>query len=141
VTGELGPLSGTVAAFVAPFRVGHLATFSEETGPHVVPISPMLDLDRLVFASDMDTAKVRNIRGNGSVSVCFDAYDEDWSMLRAAVVFGEAYLIESGPEFARGRNLLYEKFTQYEAEAPIEEGTTVIVEVRPDRVVTWGLDG
>jgi nitroimidazol reductase NimA-like FMN-containing flavoprotein (pyridoxamine 5'-phosphate oxidase superfamily) len=140
VSGEVGPLSGAAAAFVAPFRVGHLATFSEESGPHVVPISPVLDLDRLVFASEIDTTKVRNIRGNGSVSVCFDAYDEDWSRLRAAIVFGEAYLIGSGPEFERGRNLLYDKFAQYETDAPIEEGSSVIVEVRPDRVVTWGLD-
>jgi nitroimidazol reductase NimA-like FMN-containing flavoprotein (pyridoxamine 5'-phosphate oxidase superfamily) len=140
VTAELGPLSGAAAAFVEPFRVGHLATFSDETGPHVVPISPVLDLDRLVFASEAETAKVRNLRANGSVSVCFDAYDEDWSRLRAVIVFGEAYVIESGPEFDRGRSLLYEKFVQYEAEAPIEEGSSVIVEIRADRVVTWGLD-
>ena len=139
MTPETGPLSGAAAAFVDPFRVGHLATFSEETGPHVVPISPVLDLDRLVFATERDTAKVRNIQANSSVSVCFDAYDEDWSNLRAVVVFGEAYLVESGPEWERGRNLLYEKFPQYPADAPIDPGSTVIVEIRPDRVVTWGL--
>lgn len=139
MTPETGPLSGAAAAFVDPFRVGHLATFSEETGPHVVPISPVLDLDRLVFATDRDTAKVRNIQANSSVSVGFDAYDEDWSNLRAVVVFGEAYLVESGPEWERGRNLLYEKFPQYPADAPIDPGSTVIVEIRPDRVVTWGL--
>ena len=139
MTPETGPLSGAAAAFVDPFRVAHLATFSEETGPHVVPISPVLDLDRLLFATEPDTAKVRNIVGNSSVSLGFDTYDEDWSQLRAAVVFGEAYVIESGPEWERGRNLLYEKFPQYPVDAPIEPGSTVIVEVRPDRVVTWGL--
>lgn len=140
MTAAPGPLTGSAATFVEPFRVGHLATFSEETGPHVVPISPALDLDRLLFATEADTVKVRNIRGNGSVSIGFDSYDEDWSKLRAVVVFGEAYVIESGPEWERGRNLLYEKYPQYPREAPIEEGSTVIVEVRPDRVVTWGIE-
>ena len=140
MTLEGSPLTGAAAAFVEPFRVGYLATRSPETGPHVVPISPMLDLDRLVFATERETAKVRNIRDDPSVSICFDRYDEDWSKLRAVVVFGGAYVIESGPEWERGRSLLYEKFPQYPTEAPIEAGSSVIVEIRPDRVVTWGLD-
>ena len=48
------------------------------------------------------------------------------------IVFGEAYLVESGPEFERDRNLLYEKFPQYERVAPIEAGTTAIIEFRID---------
>ena len=52
---------------------------------------------------------------------------------------GAAYLIESGPEFGRDRELLYEKFPQYERVAPIEEGTTVIIEFRVERVSSSGL--
>ncbi len=51
---------------------------------------------------------------------------------------GEAYVIDSGFEFERDRALLYEKYPQYEREAPIDEGASIIVEVRADRVVTWG---
>jgi hypothetical protein len=50
-------------------------------------------------------------------------------------------LVDPGFEFERDRSLLYEKYPQYEAEAPIEEGSSVIVEVRVERVVSWGLDG
>ena len=35
---------------------------------------------------------------------------------------GEAYVVDAGFEFERDRALLYEKFPQYESEAPIEEG-------------------
>jgi nitroimidazol reductase NimA-like FMN-containing flavoprotein (pyridoxamine 5'-phosphate oxidase superfamily) len=103
-----------------------------------VPISPVLDLDRLVFATERETQKVRNLEGNPFVAIGFDEYDEDWSKLRQVVVHGEAYVIDSGFEFDRDRTLLYEKYPQYETEAPIAEGASIIVEVRPDRVVTWG---
>lgn len=128
------------AAFVAAARTGALATVYPDGRPHVVPISPVLDLDRLVFASEADTQKVSNIEASPDVAVSFDAYDEDWSRLQQAIVHGEAYVIRSGFEFDRDRTLLYEKFPQYPTEAPIEEGSSVIVEVRVDRVVSWGLD-
>jgi PPOX class probable F420-dependent enzyme len=128
------------AAFVAAARVCALATTYPDGRPHVVPVSPVLDLDRLVFASEADTQKVRNIEADPSVALCFDEYHEDWSQLRQVIAHGEAYMLDRGFEFERDRTLLYEKFPQYETEAPIEEGSSVIVEVRVDRVVSWGLD-
>jgi PPOX class probable F420-dependent enzyme len=134
-----GPVFGRGEAdFVAVQRVGYLATVYPDGRPHVVPISPVLDLDRLVFATERDTQKVRNLEGNPLVAVAFDEYAEDWSRLKQVVVHGEAYVIDSGLEFERDRNLLYEKYPQYESEAPIDEGVSIIVEVRADRVVTWG---
>ena len=126
------------ADFVAVQRVGYLATVYPDGRPHVVPISPVLDLDRLVLATERDTQKVRNLEGNPFVAVAFDEYDEDWKRLRQVIVHGEAYMIDSGLEFERDRNLLYEKYPQYEAEAPIADGTSIIVEIRAERIVTWG---
>jgi len=126
------------ADFVASRRVGYLATVYPDGRPHVVPISPVLDLDRLVFASERDTTKVRNLEGNPSVAIGFDEYDEDWSRLKQVIVHGEAYVIDSGFEFDRDRALLYGKYPQYETEAPVIQGQSVIVEVRAERVVTWG---
>jgi hypothetical protein len=107
--------------------------------PHVVPVCHVLDLDRVVIASAYDQ-KVVDIRDNASVTYCVDSYSEDWDNGLAQVVMsGEAYLIESGPEFERGRALLYEKFPQYERVAPIEEDTTVIIEFRVQRVHSSGV--
>ena len=132
------PLSGSETEFVAEARVGHLATTRADTTPHVVPISPVLDLDRLLFATETATVKVRNIRGNPAVAVSFDEYNEDWALLKQVLLYGNAYFIESGPEFERDRNLLYEKYPQYEGSSPIEEHDSVIVEIEIERASTWG---
>ena len=104
-----------------------------------MPICPVLDLDRVVIASAYDR-KIANIRGDSAVALCADEYSEDWDDgLRQVIVEGDAYLIESGPEFERDRALLYEKFPQYERVAPIEEGGAVIIEFRVARVSSLGL--
>jgi nitroimidazol reductase NimA-like FMN-containing flavoprotein (pyridoxamine 5'-phosphate oxidase superfamily) len=124
------------AGFVALQRDCFLATVKLDGRPHVVPISTVLDLNRLVFATERDTQKVRNIEGNPNVAICFDEYHEDWSQLVQVIVEGEAYILDSGFEFERDRTLLYEKYPQYEERAPIEEGSSVIVEVRVDAVMS-----
>ena len=126
-------------AFIDEARVGHLATMHPGSWPHVVPVCHVLDLDRVVIASAYDR-KVAEIRDNASVTFCVDRYAEDWDNgLAQVIVSGEAYLIESGPEFARDRALLYEKFPQYERVAPIEEGMSVIIEFRIAEVTSSGL--
>jgi nitroimidazol reductase NimA-like FMN-containing flavoprotein (pyridoxamine 5'-phosphate oxidase superfamily) len=132
------PLSGDETEFVAAARLAHLATTRRDGTPHVVPISPVLDLDRLIFATETNTVKVRNIRDNPFVAICFDEYDEDWSRLKQVLLYGAPYFIETGMEFDRDRNLLYEKYPQYEASSPIEEPESLIVEVEIERASTWG---
>ncbi len=128
------------AMFVERLRTAHLATVRPDGIPHVIPVSPVLDLDRLVFATETETQKVRNIRSNPAVAVCFDEYTEVWSALKQVVVFGRAFLIETGFEFQRNRDLLYRKYAQYEVDSPIEERTSVMVEIQVQRVASWGLD-
>ena len=132
-------LTGAEAAFLSEARVGHLATIRMGSWPHVVPVCHVLDLDRVLIASAYDR-KVSDIRDNASVTLCVDRYTEDWdNELAQVIVSGEAYLIESGPEFDRDRALLYEKFPQYERVAPIEEGSTVIIEFRVSEVASAGV--
>ena len=133
-----GPLlRGAEAEFVASARVSHLATSDETGAPHVVPICHVLDLDHVVFATETDTAKVRNVIADGRAAICVDAYDEDWSLLRQVIVHGEALLIDRGYEWDRSRQLLYDKYPQYETASPIDDGTTIVA-VRVDRVSSWG---
>jgi nitroimidazol reductase NimA-like FMN-containing flavoprotein (pyridoxamine 5'-phosphate oxidase superfamily) len=127
------------AEFVERQRVAALATIFADGRPHVVPVSTVLDVNRLVFATELDTQKVHNLKGDPHVALAFDEYSEDWAELRQVVVFGRAMVIESGPEFERGRGLLYEKFEQYEPIAPIVQGRAAIVEIRIDRVSADGV--
>jgi nitroimidazol reductase NimA-like FMN-containing flavoprotein (pyridoxamine 5'-phosphate oxidase superfamily) len=131
-------LTGAEARFLADARVGHLATVRMGAWPHVVPVCHVLDLDRIVIAS-ADDRKVSDIRDNASVTFCVDRYSEDWAELAQVIVSGEAYLIESGPEWERDRALLYEKFPQYPDVSPIEEGSTLIIEFRIREVTSSGL--
>jgi nitroimidazol reductase NimA-like FMN-containing flavoprotein (pyridoxamine 5'-phosphate oxidase superfamily) len=132
-------LSGAEAAFVDAARVARLATSMLDGSPHVVPVCPVLDLDRILIASAFDR-KVANIRDTPAVCIAFDEYSEDWDHgLFQVIVFGEAYLVESGAEFERDANLVNEKFPQYPVStSPIEEGTTVIIEIRVTRVSSSG---
>jgi nitroimidazol reductase NimA-like FMN-containing flavoprotein (pyridoxamine 5'-phosphate oxidase superfamily) len=131
-------LTGAEARFLTEARVGHLATVRMGEWPHVVPVCHVLDLDRIVIASS-DDRKVSDIRDNASVTFCVDRYSEDWAELAQVIVSGEAYLIESGPEWDRDRALLYEKFPQYPDVTPIEEGSTLIIEFRIREVTSSGL--
>jgi nitroimidazol reductase NimA-like FMN-containing flavoprotein (pyridoxamine 5'-phosphate oxidase superfamily) len=134
-----GPvLTGREADFFSEARVAYFGSVTPEGAPHVVPVSPFLDLDRVVLATDGDTVKVRNVVNNPAVTLAVDDYDEDWDLLKAVLVFGWAQVIESGYEWERIKTLLYGKYPQYPEQAPIEEGTTVMLDIRIDRVVTWG---
>ena len=83
-----------------------------------------------MIASGYDR-KIADIRENASVTYCVDAYSEDWDNgLAQVIVSGEAYLIESGPEFERDRGLLYEKFPQYERSRRSRRARRVIIEFR-----------
>ena len=136
---ERRDLTPAEARFVSDARVGHVATARAGKWPHVVPVCHVLDGDRVLIASAYDR-KIADLRENASISYCVDVYSEDWdNELAQVIVFGEAYLVESGPEFERDRNLLYEKFPQYERVAPIEAGTTAIIEFRVDRVHSTGV--
>ena len=57
------------AEFVERQRVGALATIFADGTPHVVPISAVLDVDRLVFATELDTQKVHNLKGDPHVAL------------------------------------------------------------------------
>ncbi len=119
-------------------RVARLATVGDDGRPHVVPVSPVLDGDLLLFATDEESAKVRNLRRNPHVTLVFDDYVEDWSRLRAVMIRGTARVLDHGPEWNRVRSLLYGKFQQYQAVAPIEPGRTVIVEVEIESISESG---
>lgn len=136
---DSGPLlTGAAAELLAAARVAYLGTVAPSGEPHVIPISPVLDLDRVVLASEYATVHVRNIRESPRVSLAVDEYHEDWDMLRAVMVFGAAQIIESGYEWERIKNLLEEKYPQYPEQAPITAGETVMLDIPIDRIVTWG---
>ena len=126
-------------AFIEYQRVCRVATVSKDGVPHNVPVCPILDGDRIYFASEAGAVKVRNIRQTGRVALTFDEYTEAWSELKGILFHGTGRIIEAGPVFRRVRKLLYQRFPQYERFAALEEGESVLAEVAPTRTFSWGL--
>jgi PPOX class probable F420-dependent enzyme len=125
-------------------RVGRLATADAAGRPLVVPVCFALDAEgrHLYSAVDpkpkrtRDLQRVRNVRQNPRVSLVVDEYDEDWTRLWWVMVRGQATVLEPGPEFATGVDLLVEKYAQYRA-LGLERERGVLVRVTIERVVAW----
>jgi len=83
---------------------------------------------------------VRNLADNPRVAVTVDVYSDDWTHIKGAMVQGTTRLFAKGPRFRRIRALLYKKYAQYRRDATLDESDSVIVEVTPVRVFTWGMD-
>lgn len=126
-------------AFIEYQRVCRVATVSNEGVPHNVPVCPILDGERIYFASEAGAVKVRNLRRTGRLALTFDEYTEAWSDLKGILIWGSGRVIEAGPVFRRMRKLLYQRFPQYERFAALEEHASVLVEVTPTRTFSWGL--
>jgi PPOX class probable F420-dependent enzyme len=129
-----------VAKLLTFERVSRVATVNADGTPHLVPVCHVLAGGRLYFASGDDARKVRNIEANARVTVTVDLYSEDWAQLRGVMVQGAAKIIRRGPGFARARRRLYAKYPQYAREAALSVSDSVVIEVTPTHVFTWGLD-
>jgi nitroimidazol reductase NimA-like FMN-containing flavoprotein (pyridoxamine 5'-phosphate oxidase superfamily) len=129
-----------LAKIVAMERVSRVATVGRDGRPHVVPVCHVADGGRLYFATGRGSLKLRHLRANPNLALNVDLYTEDWSLLRGVMVQGSATLIEGGPRFRRIRDLLYRKYPQYPKESAIGERDSVIVEVTPRRVSSWGFE-
>ncbi len=133
-------LKKAYAAFLARARVVRVATSDARGVPHVVPVCAVVDGDRLYFGTGDDARKVRNLRANPRLSLVADDYSEAWDGLRGVMVAGTATVHDGGPRFRRVRTLLYAKYPQYETDAALDEGDSLIVEITPTHVVAWGFD-
>jgi nitroimidazol reductase NimA-like FMN-containing flavoprotein (pyridoxamine 5'-phosphate oxidase superfamily) len=133
-------LSAKEAAFMARERVCRVATVGDGVVPHLVPVCHVLLGGKLYFGSGDDGRKVLNLKFNPRIAATVDLYSDDWPSLKGVMVQGITTLIERGPRFQRVRRALYAKYPQYPKEAAISPADSVIVEVTPTHVFTWGFD-
>jgi nitroimidazol reductase NimA-like FMN-containing flavoprotein (pyridoxamine 5'-phosphate oxidase superfamily) len=133
-------LKKSLAKLVEWERVCRVATVSPRRVPHMVPVCHVLVAGKLYFASEKNARKVRNLRANPNVAVAVDLYSDDWSNLKGVMIQGTVTVIEKGPQFRRIRKLLYSKYPQYPDQAALGESDSVIIEVTPTNVFSWGID-
>ncbi len=131
-------LTGKVAAFVELERVCRIATVSADGMPHLVPVCHVLAGGKLYIGSGDDGAKVRNLQANPRIAVTIDVYSDHWGSLKGVMVQGRAKLIARGPAFQRAKRRLYAKYAHYARDAALSPSDSVIVEITPTHVYTWG---
>jgi nitroimidazol reductase NimA-like FMN-containing flavoprotein (pyridoxamine 5'-phosphate oxidase superfamily) len=133
-------LKKSLARLIELERVSRVATSGQSGMPHVVPVCHVLADGKIYFASGSDGRKVLNLRANPKVAVTVDVYSDAWPHLTGVMVQGTATLIDKGPRFRKIRALLYRKYPQYPDEAALDESDSVIGEVTPIRVFSWGVE-
>ena len=121
-------------------RICRVGTTGKKGVPHVVPVCHVLSRGKIYFASGKDARKVSNLRENPRAAVTVDLYSDAWSHLKGVMVQGSVKFIEKGPRFRSIRKLLYEKYPQYPDEAAIGERDSVVIEVTPRKVFSWGVE-
>ena len=133
-------LKKAVANLIEWERVCRVATADEAGMPHLVPVCHVVAGGKIYFASGNDGRKVLNLKANPRVALTVDLYSEAWANLKGVMVQGTATLIEKGPRFRKTRALLYRKYPQYPDEAALDESDSVIIEVTPTHVFSWGVE-
>jgi nitroimidazol reductase NimA-like FMN-containing flavoprotein (pyridoxamine 5'-phosphate oxidase superfamily) len=133
-------LNKAVARLIEWERVCRVATSGPGGMPHLVPVCHVVADGKIYFASGHEGRKVLNLRANPRIAVTVDLYADTWAHLKGVTVQGTTTLIEKGPRFRKIRALLYRKYPQYPDEAAIDESDSVIVEITPTRVFSWGVE-
>jgi PPOX class probable F420-dependent enzyme len=126
----------------AAARVARLATVGVHGQPHVVPITFVVDGDRIVTAVDAKPKRperlrrIENIAAHPLVALLVDHYDEDWRRLWWVRADGRARVVDDGPEANRAFELLRDRYPQY---ASVElTGPAIVVSV--ERWVGWSAE-
>ena len=133
-------LKKTPARLIEWERVCRVATVGERGLPHLVPVCHVVADGKIYFASGNDARKVLNLRANPRVAVTVDLYSDAWANLKGVMVQGTVTVIDRGPRFRKIRALLYRKYPQYPDEAALDESDSVVIEVTPVHVFSWGIE-
>jgi nitroimidazol reductase NimA-like FMN-containing flavoprotein (pyridoxamine 5'-phosphate oxidase superfamily) len=133
----LGKVAFTKAEkdFLSKNEACRVATCQENI-PHVVPVSYYFEDGIFYFATDYETKKLDNIRGNNKVALAVDVYSSVGN--RAVCVQGTAEVIERGSEFLRLYKIFHKRF-EWVRRDPWEEGEAPFVKVTPTGKVSWGI--
>jgi len=128
-------LTSETRKFLEKPRIARLATIGADGYPHIVPIYFMLDGDDLIFGSDRDNRKVRNVLSNPKGAVVIGGEriaDEAGYMIRGDLS------IEDDVDHALTRRMLYRYETEEEAEKHFTEwknSDIVLIRLKPNSII------
>ena len=128
--------------------VARLATSTSTGEPYLIPVTFVLDANRILIVID-DKPKsggplrrVRNILENSSVAVLFDHYEDDWNQLWWLLIRGNAEILHYD-DFSEEQQsnipiLFKKKYYQYK-DLLFYERTFISISIKT--VSSWRFDG
>jgi len=128
-------LTSEVRIFLQKSRIARLATIGVDGYPHIVPIYFMLDGDDLIFGSDRNNRKVKNVLSNPKGAVVIGGEriaDEAGYMIQGDLS------IEDDMDHAVTRRMLYRYETKEEAERNLAEwknSDIVLIRIKSKTVI------
>ena len=123
-------------------RVARLGTADAAGQPLVVPVCYAYDGHHLFSAVDAKPKRtrrlrrLRNIVENPRVCLVVDHYDEDWTRLAYVIVEGRAEILEGGPAFTQGIDLLLAKYAQYRTMG-LDRASGALIKIDLEHVRAW----
>ena len=129
--------------FLAEPNLCRLATLDPDGDPHVVPTWFWWDGASILIGARADDHKVANVRRTGRAAV---EVDGDLRRKRGILARGRARIIDGEEGRAEYVRISAEQVRRYRPERPPLEtaermaasGDPVVIEVIPDRILSWG---
>ncbi|NDJ60729.1 MAG: hypothetical protein GYB67_06360 [Chloroflexi bacterium] len=115
--------------------IARLATHGHDGYPHVVPVWFMLDGNDVMFISERDARKVKNITANSKAAVTIGG-DSDAN--RGYMIKGEC-TVEEDVDFGWLKRITYHYEDKEQADKDIAEWSQddmIAIRMRPSRVIT-----
>ena len=130
------PIPEAVRVFVRDARVCRIATVRPSGEPHIIPVCSVYDGEATVYVDiGRKYASAEGVRESGKVAVLVDYYDDNWELLKDALLGCTAEVIER-EERDRAWDLIREKFPQYSS-VGWEPRTTLALRIYDWR--QWGI--
>jgi len=104
--------------------------------PHVIPVCYIYNNNKIVFATDYNTRKYKNLVNNKKISLVIDSYDK-LNGNKGVYIDGIADITEKGSEFNDLFKIFYDKF-EWVKKDPWDEGDAPFIQIQILKKVSWG---
>ena len=125
--------------FLQKAKVGRMAQLGDDGAPRVITLCHAF-VDNFIYIPTQATSwKTDQLRRFPQVSYVVDDYYEDWGKLCGVRVQGNVEILETGSEYQKAKDSLFDKYPAQFKEMGWSDGGSVVIKITATRVANWGL--